>query len=92
MYIHTFLNRINPTDPSFINAVLQLIVVKELDLPPNLNEVKKAISSLKSRKAAGLDGLQGELLKYGGDLDHEELLDSISGCWNTFSTPSQWKD
>ena len=52
------LNRVNPTDPSFIDAVPQLSVVEELDLPPTLGEVKNAVFSLKCRKATGLDGLQ----------------------------------
>ena len=40
------LNQISPTTPGFINAVAQLNVVEELDLPPTLAEVEKAISSL----------------------------------------------
>ena len=86
------LNRVNPTDPNFIDAVPQLNIVEELDLPPTLAEVKKAVSSLKCRKAAGLDGLQGELLKYGGDRIHEEVFNFIYACWNGDRIPSQWKD
>ena len=86
------LNRANPTDPTFIEAVPQLNIVEELDLPPTLDEVKKAICSLRCRKAAGLDGLQAELLKYGGDRVHEELFKYISACWSSDIIPSQWKD
>ena len=55
-------NQINPTDPEFLDAVPQLTVLGELDLPPTLAEVEKAISSLKCHESAGLDDLQGELL------------------------------
>ena len=77
------LNRVNPTDPSFIDTVPQLNVVEELDLPPTLDEVKKAIFSLKCRKAAGLDGLQRELLKYGGDRVHEEIINHMHAGMRT---------
>ena len=59
-------NRTNPTDPTFIEAVPQLNNVEELIPPPSLDEVRKVVSPLKCCKAAGLDGLQAELLKYGG--------------------------
>ena len=90
--LQDLLNQVNPTDPGFIDAVLQLDVVQELDLPPTLDEVKKAIASLKCKKSPGLDGLQGELLKYGGDRVAEEIFNYISACWIADTIPSQWKD
>ena len=86
------LNQVNPTDSGFINALPQLSVVEELDLPPTYEEVIKAIASLKCRKAPGLDGMQGELLKYGGERVHEEIFNYISACWSSDSMPSQWKN
>ena len=68
--------------------MLQLNVVEELDLPPTLDEVQKAIFSLKCRKAAGLDELQGEPLKYGGDRVHEEIFNFIYAWWNAAKIPS----
>ena len=86
------LNRVNPTDPSFISAIPQLDIIEELDRPPTLTEVKKSISSLKCRKSPGLDGLQGELLKYGGNRVHEEIFNFINKCWGVTEVPSQWKN
>ena len=86
------LNQTNPTDPTFNEAVPQLNIFGELDLPPTLDEVKKAIDSQKCRKSAGLDSVQAELLKYGGDQVHEELFHHISACWSFEIISYQQKD
>ena len=85
------LNQINHTDPAFIDAVPQLDVVEELDLPPTLAEVEKAIYSLKCRSSAGLDDLQGEVLRYSGNRVNEEIFNYIRACWNTDRILSRWK-
>ena len=86
------LNRVHPTDPNFLESVPQLETLHHLDNPPTLAEVEKAIASLKCRKAAGPDTVQGELLKYGGGTAAEQLTEFILACWDSGSVPAQWKD
>ena len=86
------LNHLSPTDPSFIDALPHLDVKEQLANPPTLREVTQAIASLKCRKAAGLDGVQAELLKYGGEVLTRKVHDFILECWEASYVPSQWKD
>ena len=58
----------------------------ERNRPIELNEVVSAIQQLKSGKAAGIDGLVNELLKYGGDTISVALGGYAKRCsaWNAF--------
>ena len=82
------LNRVNPTDPRFAADIPQLDMVDELDRPPALSEVVRAIPAIKCRKAPGMDGLQGELLKYGGNRAAEQIHKFICACWDIGDVPS----
>jgi hypothetical protein len=46
-----------------------------------LEEVTKAIKSMKNRKAPGLNGINVELVKYSGSLFHLKLLHFLNMCW-----------
>ena len=39
-----------------------------------------------------MNGLQGELLKYGGKRVQEKMFNYISKCWDAAEVPSQCKD
>jgi len=51
------LNCINPTDSTFIDLILQLPIIPDLDQLPTFHEVCVAVKGLKNNKAAGPDGL-----------------------------------
>ena len=91
-HFNELLNKVNPTDHSLVHAIPKLSIIEELDLPPTLTEVKKSISSLKSHKYLRMDGLQGELLKYGGKRVHEEIFNYVGKCWDAAEVSSKWKD
>jgi hypothetical protein len=55
-----------------------------------LEEVKKAIKSMKNRKAAGLNGINVTLVKYSGSLFHLRLLHFLNMCWKLLRTPKEW--
>lgn len=56
-----------------------------------LEEVKKAIRKLKNGKAAGVDGLKAELLKYMGEDGMKLLHRIISEVWETLKVPKDWQ-
>jgi hypothetical protein len=45
---------------------------------------------MKNRKAAGPDGLNSELFKYGGPVLSNRLLKLINECWKERSIPEEW--
>ena len=57
---------------------------------PTLEEVKKAISSLKSNKAPGPDSIPAELLKHGGEELAKALHEIIVEVWNSETMPDEW--
>ena len=54
----------DPGQETAINHVPQLPPIVELDERPTLEELTKAIDQLKSRKAAGVDGIPPEIWNY----------------------------
>ncbi|KAF1010546.1 MAG: hypothetical protein GAK29_05048 [Acinetobacter bereziniae] len=55
------------------------------------DEVMKAIRSLRNGKAAGNDGVTGEMLKYGGDLLRELMSELYNVCAQSARVPDDWK-
>jgi len=83
---------INPHDPSFLDQVPQFPPIPDLDTPPSLHEVSKAVQGLKNNKAFGPDGIPGEIFKYGGQYLLHRLHRFILLTWNSKQLPQQWKD
>jgi sorting nexin-29 len=62
------------------------------DPPPKLADVKRVLKRLKSRRAAGPDGISAELLKYGGPTFVRRFHELIAEVWRTEKAPQDWKD
>ena len=89
-YYSNLLNNSNPTDETILEELPQFPTVHEMDVPPTLEEVKKAIESLKNGKTPGPDGIPGEIFKCGDeDLCHA-ILSIFQRCWQTIEVPKQW--
>jgi len=58
--------------------------------PPDLNEVRIAISKLKNNKAAGADGLPAELFKAAGDDLVGSIHQLICKIWSKECMPDEW--
>lgn len=56
-----------------------------------IQELSDAMNRLKNRKAAGPDGVSGELLKYGGLILKLRLLHLFNMCWKSHDVPNAWK-
>ena len=55
------------------------------------SEVKAAIQALKIGKSAGIDNIPAELIKAGGHIVIQILLDICNKIWETGIWPSDWK-
>ncbi len=55
------------------------------------SEVEGAIARLKCGKAAGMDGITAEMLKYGGDAVVEWMLLICERAWKIGEVPDDWK-
>jgi len=58
--------------------------------PPTIDEVHKAISQLRSRRAPGICGITAELLKAGGACCTQWLTNVIRKAWDTGSAHDDW--
>ncbi len=54
-------------------------------------EIEKVIAKLKCAKAAGMDGITAEMLKYGGDAVVEWMLLICEQAWKKREVPDDWK-
>ena len=54
-------------------------------------EVEKAINRLKGGKAAGIDGITAEMLKYGGDVVAEWMFWLCDLAWKQREVPDEWR-
>ena len=81
---------INHPDPAKTANIEPAETPLDIDLdPPNLNEVRKAILTLKSGKAPGIDQIYPEMLK--ADLTSTTVLTSLfTSIWNNESIPDDW--
>ena len=62
---------------------------RDLD-PPNVNEVRKAIVTLKIGKAPGIDQIYSEMLKADLTTSTTVLTSLFTSIWNNESIPDDW--
>jgi len=66
----------------------------ELDVDtgiPSMEEVKTAVKKLKNNKAAGIDQVNAEMLKGGGEVVLEHLHSLIGRIWREEEVPDDWR-
>jgi len=91
-HLKELLNCVNPTDPTLVDLIPQLLIIPQLDRSPAFYEVEVAIKGLKNNKSAGPDGIPAEVFKHGGNHLTHRLHQFIHRAWTTGKLPQQWKD
>ncbi|XP_078661585.1 uncharacterized protein LOC144905710 [Branchiostoma floridae x Branchiostoma belcheri] len=85
-------SRENTINESALDSIDTLSVLWDLDAAPTLEEVSKAIDSLRSGKAPGMDGIPPEVIKSAKGVLLPELHDLLCQCWEEGEIPQDMKD
>lgn len=75
-----------------INGLPQLPSSEDLAKPPVLDELLKAISSLRAGKAGGISGILSDLLNKTGLNFHTALLKLLHDVWKERRVVKEWAD
>ena len=59
---------------------------------PTIENVKKAMRSLKNNKAAETDGIHPELNKYGGNKPFNRIYELVRKIWKEEKIPEEWNE
>lgn len=75
-----------------LDAIEDMPILEELDIPPTEDEVSKAINNLSSGKAPGSDGIPSEILKCGKPVLLQPLHELLHLCWEGGHIPQDMRD
>ena len=87
-YFSELLNREEPANPLEEHE----IEAEEEDIALEEGEIIYAIKKLKNHKATGVDGIPGELIKYGGDGMLREMTQVYARIWHEERIPEEWQE
>ena len=92
-HFHTVvLNRPSYVNEEAINQLPQVPINHEMDAPPTLPEVEKAIHQLSSGKAPGADAIPAEVYKHAGPQLKEKMTQLFQAMWTDEAIPQDFKD
>ena len=78
--------------PEVLDNIQQHTIITCLDEIPTMDELTRAVASLKDGKAPGEDGIPAEVWKHGGANLLNRLHQLITKAWMEGSVPQAWKD
>ena len=82
----------NVVSDSAIERIPDLPVLDQLDAPPSIEELGRAIDHLRNGKAPGNDGIPAEVLKHGQPALLKPLHELICDCWERGHIPQDMRD
>ena len=91
-HLDQLLNRQSMISEDAIAEVPLRSVIKELDMPPTLDETITAIKQMSIGQAPGEDGIPPEVYKYGGDELAAELTRLFKELWAEGEIKQDLKD
>ena len=91
-HFQMLLNVPGDIDHVALDNIPQRITKISLYKIPTMDEMARAITSLKDGKAPGGDGIPAEVWKHGGDNLFSRLHQLITNAWEVGSVPQAWED
>ena len=91
-YFSNLLNLPSTIDPVALNQIPQQPIMDELDAPPTLDEIKKAISQLNTNRASGKDGIPAEIYKAASPNTLESFHHVLNSIWDEEEMPEDFRD
>ena len=91
-HFSTLLNRSSTVDLSGLNVIPEKPALEELDLPPSLEEITKAVKQMSSGKAPGMDGIPAEFYKAAGPMALDTFYGILSCIWKEETMPHDFRD
>ena len=91
-HFQKLLNVPDDIDHEAMDNIPRRITNTSLDEILTMDEMARAIASLKDGKAPGGDGIPAEVWKHGGDNLFSRLHQLITNAWGMGSIPQSWKD
>ena len=89
-YFSDLLNRPSPDHPI---EELEPELMDQMDIDDiSEEEVRRAIKGMKNNKAAGVDGILAEMIKYGGGRMEEEMTTLYKKIWRDEAMPQEWQE
>nr|VZH99913.1 unnamed protein product [Spirometra erinaceieuropaei] len=86
------LNRPSAISDAAITRLPQIETNADLDLPPSLQEIVRAVQQLSSGKAPGSDAIPTEVYKHGGPQLMDHLTALFQEMWRQGEVPQDFKD
>jgi len=74
-----------------VGAGCQAVKMEELNMDIGVGEVQAALRKISRGKAAGVDGIYGEMLKYGGDWMIASLWKLFNMVFSSGCVPGDWR-
>ncbi|XP_038066715.1 uncharacterized protein LOC119736778 [Patiria miniata] len=85
-------SRENIVSDDAFDAIDSLPCMMELDVPPTVMELRKAIDNLPTGKAPGLDGIPPEAIKCAKGVLLSHLFELLCQCWTEGQVPQDMRD
>ena len=91
-HFSSLLNRPSTVDQDVLNQIPQQPLLEDLDTPPTLDEIRKAINKTNSGRASGKDSIPAEIFKAAGPKALETFHDILLQVWEEEQMPADFKD
>ena len=91
-HFSTLLNKRSTVDTTALEQVPQQPTLNDLDLPPSMDELSKALKQTNCGRASGKDGIPAEIYKAAGPRAMEVFLDIIQSIWDQEKMPDDFRD
>ena len=91
-HFQSLLNHPRTVDDDIIARLPQYPIKPELDLPPSIADVLKAVNRMKNNRASGPDGIPLEAFKHGGPQLTSKLHQLCLTIWTEEIVPKDLKD